>query len=162
VTLCGPDDWEPTALSICIWIGLELLLCRQRGKLCSAGRLCRGVDALRSFWKRKIPGWKLSALDKKKIDNCIGKHISEGSMVRCTLDAMFKKVMPDAWEKEVVNFSWKLTTEELMKIEYHIHIREGNMVHRKLELQPPSKTTEGGRARFDRRAEVTSRQTGRR
>jgi hypothetical protein len=95
VTLCGPDDWEPTALSISIWIGLEVLLCQQKGEVCSAGSMRRGVMALESFWESK-------------------------------------------------NLGWKLTIEDLRKIEYHIdiHIREGNMIPRKLKPNQPSRATE--------------------
>jgi hypothetical protein len=95
-TLCGPEDWEPAALRISVWIGLEVLLCRQKGEVCSAGSMRCGVMALESFWESK-------------------------------------------------NLSWKLTIEDLRKIEYHIdiHIREGNMVTRKLKPNQPSRATEG-------------------
>jgi hypothetical protein len=81
VTLCGPDDWQPTALSISIWIGLEVLLCRQKGEVCSAGSMRRGVMALESLCERKNLGWKLTIEDLRTIEYHIDIHIREGNMI---------------------------------------------------------------------------------
>jgi hypothetical protein len=63
----------------------------------------------------------------------------------CSAGSMRRGVtaLKSIWETK--SLGWKLTIEDLMKIEYHIdiHIREGNMVPRKLKPKQPSRATEG-------------------